>query len=197
MDSSISQKDQFWFLRVCLHFPIQLYHLFVHSFTISFKAPTLHNVRTFQVAILISLILYPCPGRFHFSWLFRDHHLGFLTAFLRWQVVGLSPNANVEGQLIVFITPWAGWHSYTPRHRVPILVAFYDVHGLQWDFLFSVTTLRIWSHANKCILNLNNKSPAKWTRSLLTRVGVESISTTVVISWHMPIPLNRQQRLQS
>jgi len=26
MDSSVSQKDQFWFLRVCLHVPIQLYH---------------------------------------------------------------------------------------------------------------------------------------------------------------------------
>ena len=25
MDSSVSQKDQFWFLRVCLHVPIQLY----------------------------------------------------------------------------------------------------------------------------------------------------------------------------
>jgi len=21
-----------------------------------------------------------------------------------------------------------------PRHRVPILVAFYDMHGLQWDY---------------------------------------------------------------
>jgi hypothetical protein len=29
-----------------------------------------------------------------------------------------------------------GWPSYTPRHRVPILVAFYDMHGLQWDYSF-------------------------------------------------------------
>ena len=27
MDSSVSQKDQFWFLRVCLHVPIQLYQI--------------------------------------------------------------------------------------------------------------------------------------------------------------------------
>jgi hypothetical protein len=27
-----------------------------------------------------------------------------------------------------------GWLSYTPRHRVPILVTFYDMHGLQWDY---------------------------------------------------------------
>jgi hypothetical protein len=28
------------------------------------------------------------------------------------------------------------WPGYTPRHRVPILVAFYDMHGLQWDYSF-------------------------------------------------------------
>ena len=27
-----------------------------------------------------------------------------------------------------------GLPSYTPRHWVPILVAFYDVHGLQLDY---------------------------------------------------------------
>jgi hypothetical protein len=29
-----------------------------------------------------------------------------------------------------------GWPSSTPRHQVPILVAFYDMHGLQWDYSF-------------------------------------------------------------
>jgi hypothetical protein len=29
-----------------------------------------------------------------------------------------------------------GWPSCTPRHRVPILVAFYDMHELQWDYSF-------------------------------------------------------------
>ena len=34
-----------------------------------------------------------------------------------------------------------GWPSYTPRHWVPILVVFYDMRGLQWDYsLISVTT---------------------------------------------------------
>jgi hypothetical protein len=28
------------------------------------------------------------------------------------------------------------WHSYTPKHRVPILVAFYDMRALQWDYSF-------------------------------------------------------------
>jgi hypothetical protein len=29
--------------------------------------------------------------------------------------------------------PDTGWPSCTPTHWVPILVAFYDMHGLQWD----------------------------------------------------------------
>jgi hypothetical protein len=38
------------------------------------------------------------------------------------------------------------WPSYTPRHWVPILVAFYDMHGLQWDYcLILATTRESWS----------------------------------------------------
>jgi hypothetical protein len=32
--------------------------------------------------------------------------------------------------------PEAGWPSYTPRHRVPILVVSYDTHGLRWGCSF-------------------------------------------------------------
>jgi hypothetical protein len=35
-----------------------------------------------------------------------------------------------------------GWPSYTPRHRVPILVASYDTHGLRWDYSYSPVTTR-------------------------------------------------------
>jgi hypothetical protein len=44
------------------------------------------------------------------------------------------PAPNMEGQSTVFITAGAGWLSHTTRHRVPILVAFYDLLGLQWDY---------------------------------------------------------------
>jgi len=57
--------------------------------------------------------------------------------FLRWQVVGLSacrPTPNTEDQSTVFKPPV--WPSYTHRHWVNILVAFYDLHGLQWTVLF-------------------------------------------------------------
>jgi hypothetical protein len=69
-------------------------------------------------------------------WLFRGHILGFLTAdFSGW---GRQPH----GQPPTWTrTPYLysmeiGWPNYTPRHRVPILVAFYDMHGLQWDYSF-------------------------------------------------------------
>jgi len=49
---------------------------------------------------------------------------------------GFRLTPNLEGQSTVFITPGAGWPIYTPRHQVPILVAFCDLHGLQWDYYF-------------------------------------------------------------
>jgi hypothetical protein len=39
-----------------------------------------------------------------------------------------------------------GWPSYTSRHRVPILVAFYDMHGLQWDYSFPRSPHGDWLH---------------------------------------------------
>jgi hypothetical protein len=54
-------------------------------------------------------------------------------------VTGCQPVAqtpNLDGQSTVFITPGAGWPSYIPRHRIPILVAFHDLYGLQRDYSF-------------------------------------------------------------
>jgi hypothetical protein len=38
--------------------------------------------------------------------------------------------------------PETGWPSYTPRHWVPILVTFYDMHGLQCDYSLIPATTR-------------------------------------------------------
>ena len=43
-------------------------------------------------------------------------------------------------------TTW-GWFSCTPRHRVQVLVAFYDLHGLQMDlFSLVITSGRLTTH---------------------------------------------------
>ena len=73
-------------------------------------APALYNMRTFQVAILISLILFHCLGRFHSVGLFRGHRLGFLTVrFL--SVTGCRP-----------VDQLSTWRTspciYNPRGRV-------------------------------------------------------------------------------
>ena len=73
-------------------------------------------------------------GWFHSVWLFRDHNLGFQTAFFYGGRLSAScPTPNLEGQSIL-ITLGAGWLGYTPRHQLPILVAFYNLHGPQWDY---------------------------------------------------------------
>ena len=60
----------------------------------------------FQVALLMSLILFHCPGRFHSVWLFWRHNLGFLTvSFLQWQVVGLLPSPQPAGPVHFIYNP--------------------------------------------------------------------------------------------
>ena len=74
---------------------------------------------------------------------FRGHISGFLTGsfFLRGGIVNPTPNPQPGGPGPIFITPGTEWPSYTARHWVPILVTFYDQHGLQWDYsLLPVTT---------------------------------------------------------
>ena len=85
-----------------LHF----FHPFIHCSS-SVKCAYL-----FQVHILISFILFHCLCWFHSVWLFCGHNLGFITAIC-FSVTGC----------------WTGWPSYTPRHRVPIVVACYNLHG--------------------------------------------------------------------
>jgi hypothetical protein len=84
-----------------------------------------------------SLISYPFPLSWSIplSLTVPKPQIGFLTACLGWQVAFAQP-PNLEGQSTVFITAGAGWPNYALRHRVPILVAFYDLHGLQWDYSF-------------------------------------------------------------
>jgi len=91
----------------------------------------------------ILLILFHYLGQFHSVWLFRAHSLSFhFFFFLPWRFVGLSPNPQPAGTGYRIYNPGAGWPSYTSMHRVPILVAFYAMHGLQWHYS-PVTTRRI------------------------------------------------------
>jgi hypothetical protein len=64
-----------------------------------------------------------------------------LQPFYRAGLLVQHPTRNLEDQASVFMTPESGWASYTPRHWVPILVDFYNMRGLQWDYsLIPATT---------------------------------------------------------
>jgi hypothetical protein len=43
-------------------------------------------------------------------------------SFYRLWLLAPRPTPTLEGQACVFISPEAGWPSYTPGHRVPILL---------------------------------------------------------------------------
>jgi hypothetical protein len=67
-----------------------------------------------------------------------------LNNFLFYRVGLLSPRPTpiLDDHASVLYPPEAGWPSYIPGHRVPILVASYDTHGLRWDYSYSPVTTR-------------------------------------------------------
>jgi hypothetical protein len=75
---------------------------------------------------------------------FRNNNLFYVAELL---VQGPTP--NLEDQVSVFITPGDRVAQLYPRHWVPILVAFYDKHGLQWDYsLIPATITEYENHTN-------------------------------------------------
>jgi hypothetical protein len=61
--------------------------------------------------------------------------------------------------------PETGWPSYTSRHWVPILVAFYDMIGLQWVYSLIPATTR-----DDCIFSYKHLAwRSQWPRRLRRR----------------------------
>ena len=90
----------------------------------------LHLIKPFPLpkSIPLSLTVPRLQFRFPNSQLFYGDRLS-----------ACRPTTNLETQSTVFITPGTGWPSYTPRHWVPILVAFYDLPGMQWECSFPLS----------------------------------------------------------
>jgi hypothetical protein len=58
-------------------------------------------------------------------------------------IISPAPNPQPGGPgLRIYDPAGIGWPSCTPRHWVPILVAFYDMHELQWDCSLIPATTR-------------------------------------------------------
>ena len=53
--------------------------------------------------------------------------------FFSWQVIPVTQPLTWRASP-PYLYPRAWWPSYTTRHRVPNLVSFCDLHGLQWDY---------------------------------------------------------------
>jgi len=82
-----------------------------------------------------------------------------------------------------------GWSSCTPRHRVPILVAFYDTHVLQWDHSFPrsshgdifAATHHIWRPSSP---STTRGCTMSWWQ------GPTELSVFCVTSWHYQYKLH-------
>jgi hypothetical protein len=80
-----------------------------------------------------------CPFR---GWAFVT------VTFLRGWIVGPTPNPQPGGPGFRIYDPRRQGDPAVPRHWVHISVAFYDMHGLQWDCsLIPVTTRDFQMHS--------------------------------------------------
>jgi hypothetical protein len=93
------------------------------------------------------MALHPKSGRGLPLW-------GFVTiTFLQGWIVSPAPNPQPGGPgLRIYDPRRQGGPAIPPRHWVPTSVAFYDMHGLQWDCSLIPATTR-----GKCRLHLQIK----------------------------------------
>jgi hypothetical protein len=140
-------------ITLCYHSSFPWTSNFLHS-TYIYIYPSLSPIHsllllcitcTFQVALLMSLILVHCLGRFHSVWLFWGHNRGFLTvSFLWWQVVGLLPNPHPGGPVHFSYNPWGRAAQLYPQalriHFSCLLQPAWAAVGL---FCSLVTTQRL------------------------------------------------------
>jgi hypothetical protein len=91
----------------------------------------------------------PNSGPFPTLFLHRGFCWDFVTiTFLQGWIVSPAPNRQPGGPGLRIYDP-GGWPSYNPRHWVPILVAFYGMDGLQWDYpLIPASTQEALGNAN-------------------------------------------------
>jgi hypothetical protein len=75
------------------------------------------------------------------------------------------------------MTPETGWPSYTPRNWVHILVAFYDMHGLQWDSLIPATTREPTGHTR---IYFSSAQGCRSSRKLCGKIGFSDKPTQLI-----------------
>jgi len=79
---------------------------------------------------------FPLPRSIPLSLTVPRPYFSLRDRFFSVRLWACHPTLNLEGQSAIFKTPREGWPRYTLRHWVTILVIFYDLHGLQWDYSF-------------------------------------------------------------
>jgi hypothetical protein len=82
------------------------------------------------------MALQPISGPGLPSWVFAT------ITFLQGRIVSQRPTPNLEDQASVFMTPGDRVAQLYPEALGTILVAFHDIHRLQWDYSLIPATTR-------------------------------------------------------
>jgi hypothetical protein len=110
--------------------------------------------------------------------------------FLQHQAVNPTPNPQPWGPGLCIWLPKTGWPSYTPWHWVPILVTFYDMHELRWDYHYPpVTTQRCVCVVTSYLkIHFTDVSIWQYSKSWLNIVPVNSVSLLRWYYYHTKTP---------
>jgi hypothetical protein len=125
------------------------YFLMIH-FNIMLPSTTTFRLSKQNLSDPCTLHSHPLEYKVSSSSLAWRPVMGHSFPWISWQQdfykVGLSnlcPNPTWRTKPPYSWPLETGWRSYTPRHWIPMLFAFYKTHELHWDYLYpSVTTWR-------------------------------------------------------
>jgi hypothetical protein len=149
----------------CTLVRVQCLHLICHIDICTY-------IHTYILLLLLLLLPWYYSPRWALTSFTMHPHSIFLRFILRFRdnnsclVCSCQPHAQHPTwrtrPLYYLYPPEPGWPSYTSKHQVPILVASYNTHGLQWDYSYSpVTTQGMYIHyrTQKCISSFFTDAP--------------------------------------
>jgi hypothetical protein len=89
---------------------------------------------------------------------------GFVTiTFSQGWIFSPAPNPQPEGPgLRIYDPRRQGGSAMPPGHWVPILVAFYDIHGLQWDCSLIPATTSVMPRSYVCSIAEYSERVVSW-----------------------------------
>jgi hypothetical protein len=126
-----------------------VYGLFPYDTSLSLRYGFKQKARDVHTLVIIIIITYGMTALYEpqnsvevksAGYFFFEFNYNKL--FKSWGCLPHAQHLTWRTSLPYLWPPETGWPSYTPRHWVPILVAFYDTLELRWDYSYLPVTSR-------------------------------------------------------